>query len=770
MSSRSALPRRAAVAVCLAIGATLLPGAGPALAAPAAVQTVSVCTEAALRTAIDEVPDGGTVAITCEDPIVVSPEGGSTIVVEKTITISGTGHRVIIDGAWRTALFVVQAGPAVESPEDLPTLTLRDLVLTRGWSQDAGNLGGGAVWSLANLVTERVAFVDNRAFNRGGAILAEGAGRLTVRDSTFTGNRVTCPVDGSGGGAIAVRQRQQTTISGSTFTGNIARGLASGGAVLAYLSRLGAGFPVDPPPAPLPADAFSAPLVITDSTFTDNEVILEGAGPLDVGRMYGGGAVASLDHPLTVSGTRFEDNVVTTPAIGYGGALLAAAARNTATVLTDVAVVGNGFPDRVAGRPTNGIGGGIALHGTPATLRDVAVEGNRAFVGGGLSTRGGPVEVVDSAVERNVAGAVVPGTLVYGGGLSTHGPLLLTRSAVRANSGGSCYVVWGGGGPPTGEVITDGGGNDVDDPGTCFRPVAPAAPPPATGALSTPAASAVPGTPVSVSGGGFAPGARLTLVGYLLGAPAPAPPAAGARTAAARTAATQAAQAAPVDLGAGQADDSGAFSANPVLPGRGVWQVVALGTAPDGTTAALSVVLAAAAPGSGVAPVVTASPVPVTAAAGTPVTLTAAGAGLPAPTVQWQLSTDGGAAWTDVPGATTGTLSTTAGVGTTLYRAVFTNSSGRATSASAAVPGTTGTTGVPVADPGGETPPGATAPAGPQSAVAGPAGAPAGEQQDAAGAGLARTGVELIPLAGAALAVLAFGGFLLLAARRRSAR
>jgi hypothetical protein len=58
---------------------------------------------------------------------------------------------------------------------------------------------------------------------------------------------------------------------------------------------------------------------------------------------------------------------------------------------------------------------------------------------------------------------------------------------------------------------------------------------------------------------------------------------------------------------------------------------------------------------------------------------TASASGIPAPTVQWQVSTNGGGTWAAVPGATSGTLtvaSTTASENGYEYRAVFTNSSG----------------------------------------------------------------------------------------------
>jgi hypothetical protein len=65
------------------------------------------------------------------------------------------------------------------------------------------------------------------------------------------------------------------------------------------------------------------------------------------------------------------------------------------------------------------------------------------------------------------------------------------------------------------------------------------------------------------------------------------------------------------------------------------------------------------------------------------VTFTAAADGSPAPTMRWQVSTDGGASFTDLPGATSTTLSLTATLDLSgdLYRAVFSNLAGSATAA-----------------------------------------------------------------------------------------
>jgi len=86
------------------------------------------------------------------------------------------------------------------------------------------------------------------------------------------------------------------------------------------------------------------------------------------------------------------------------------------------------------------------------------------------------------------------------------------------------------------------------------------------------------------------------------------------------------------------------------------------------------------------APTVTTNPSSPTVNAGQTATLTAAATGNPTPTVQWQVSTDGGSTFTDVAGATGTTLTlsgTTASQNGTLYHAVFTNSVGSAATANA---------------------------------------------------------------------------------------
>ena len=82
------------------------------------------------------------------------------------------------------------------------------------------------------------------------------------------------------------------------------------------------------------------------------------------------------------------------------------------------------------------------------------------------------------------------------------------------------------------------------------------------------------------------------------------------------------------------------------------------------------------------APSVTTQPASQTVTAGQTVTFTAAASGNPTPTVQWQVSTDGGSTFSDITGATSTTLTlsnTTTAQNGDEYRAVFTNSVGTAT-------------------------------------------------------------------------------------------
>jgi parallel beta-helix repeat protein len=110
------------------------------------------------------------------------------------------------------------------------------------------------------------------------------------------------------------------------------------------------------------------------------------------------------------------------------------------------------------------------------------------------------------------------------------------------------------------------------------------------------------------------------------------------------------------------------------------------------TDGALTSALVAVAVAINTDPLVTLQPVSQSAFAGTVVTFTAAADGSPAPTVRWQVSTNGGQNFTDIPGATSPTLSfkATAALNGARYRAVFTNPAGTATTTAATLLVTSG--------------------------------------------------------------------------------
>ncbi len=88
------------------------------------------------------------------------------------------------------------------------------------------------------------------------------------------------------------------------------------------------------------------------------------------------------------------------------------------------------------------------------------------------------------------------------------------------------------------------------------------------------------------------------------------------------------------------------------------------------------------------APVITSQPVDRMVYSGQTATFTAAASGNPAPTVQWQLSTNGGNLWNDIPGATSTSYTTqpaTSNMDGYQYRAVFTNEIGSTATNAAAL-------------------------------------------------------------------------------------
>ncbi len=131
-------------------------------------------------------------------------------------------------------------------------------------------------------------------------------------------------------------------------------------------------------------------------------------------------------------------------------------------------------------------------------------------------------------------------------------------------------------------------------------------------------------------------------------------------------------------IGAGVLNNGTAtLTVNTLAPGPHFMSAAYAGDAGNQPSTALSITQTIS-----VAPAITTQPTSQTVSAGQSATFTAAASGNPAPSVQWQISIDGGGSFSDLTGATSATLSfsTTAGQNGYEYRAVFTNGADTATS------------------------------------------------------------------------------------------
>ena len=115
------------------------------------------------------------------------------------------------------------------------------------------------------------------------------------------------------------------------------------------------------------------------------------------------------------------------------------------------------------------------------------------------------------------------------------------------------------------------------------------------------------------------------------------------------------------------------------------WEYRAVFANSQGSATTSSAVLTVSAPM--VAPAVTTQPLSQTIYAGSDVTFDAAASGNPTPSVQWQISDNAGASWSDIPGATTPSYTLLVGIEDTgeSFRALFTNAAGTAATTPAAL-------------------------------------------------------------------------------------
>jgi uncharacterized repeat protein (TIGR01451 family) len=342
------------------------------------------CTEAALDSAL---AGGGTVTFNCGGGAVVIPIT-STKLLSTSTTIDGTGQQITLDGGGSTRLFQTTPQPSTGL-----NLVFRKLTLRNGWAADQGagiDLGWQVPGRLTNLLVEDVTFQNNVAQSSqadwGGGAICGVTGVLTIRRSTFVGNR------GGNGGAI-VNREVQTTIEDSRFEDNATQAVVGdpfnggvgghGGAIYIDGTNLGAltlrrtvfsGNRATNTSGAIYSWMYGLPsaLVIEDCTFANNLAA------------RAGGAVLHANGQLAISGSTFSGNTV----VGQGGALfeMEADAGQTPVSITNSTFYGNSATGIRPSDGSTGVGGAILDAGNPTTLTHVTIVGNHAdWAGGGIA-------------------------------------------------------------------------------------------------------------------------------------------------------------------------------------------------------------------------------------------------------------------------------------------------------------------------------------------------------------------------------------------------
>ena len=192
--------------------------------------------------------------------------------ITGSLTIDGGGHSISGDGQHR--IFDVSGG----------RLTLNNMTVTAGRAPEEEDGGAIRMRNGGALVAQNVAFTNNSA-NFGGAIRMSGSyARLTVRGSSFSGNRAREY-------AGAIYAIGEATISGSSFVDNSSSD--TGGALVAASGRL----------------------QVFNSTFQGNRAQYNG------GAIFVFGGDVTLTH-VTMTGNRLSSGY------SYAGSALAKQANN----------------------------------------------------------------------------------------------------------------------------------------------------------------------------------------------------------------------------------------------------------------------------------------------------------------------------------------------------------------------------------------------------------------------------------------------------------
>jgi hypothetical protein len=275
--------------------------------------------------------------------------------VMESVTITGPGAGVItVSGNNASRIFLVE-----NAAHTAINVAISGLTLTAG--------SGGAVAVSDEVLALRGVVIANSSAQMGGGILVSTDGRLTLEDSTVSGNRA----DGVGspfGGGLYLGPNSVALVRNSTISGNQAVGGDGGGV---FVESGGS-------------------LTVENSTISGNSADL-------------GGGIDVIGGLLTVANSTISGN----SAVGGGGLL---AGGSTLTVENST----------ISGNVASGPGGGISLPaGGTAVIRNSTVAFNTATSGGGgvfvkASSSPAAVTLLSTIVADNAVGAAGDGPDVLG--------------------------------------------------------------------------------------------------------------------------------------------------------------------------------------------------------------------------------------------------------------------------------------------------------------------------------------------------------------------
>ncbi len=193
-----------------------------------------------LRQAIIDIDTGGTIEFdaTFFNALRTIPLTGSDLTITRNMTINGPGPnflRIIGPGdsrVFRTTATVTLIGLRITGGNigtsngggisNNGNLTVRDCYI----SENTGAFGGGiSNQGAGQLTVINSSIINNTAIDRGGGI--DSTGTLTVQNSTISSN-ITTDTTGQNGGGIWTRQ---ASITNSTITNNAAFGPDSSGGI-----------------------------------------------------------------------------------------------------------------------------------------------------------------------------------------------------------------------------------------------------------------------------------------------------------------------------------------------------------------------------------------------------------------------------------------------------------------------------------------------------------------------------------------------------------